>query len=110
LYKSGESKAVTFTHPGVVDVYCNIHPQMVAKIKVLDTGYYAVADKQGSFRIPKVPAGTYQIRAWQPYGDEYQGEVTVKGGEDSIVNVALVEGQVNSRHLRKDGTPYGRYK
>jgi plastocyanin len=34
LYKSGTSKEVTLKRPGVVDVYCNIHPQMAARIKV----------------------------------------------------------------------------
>src|SRR5262249_18209212 len=42
LYKSGTSKSVTFRRPGVVDVYCNIHPQMVAKIKVMANAHWAI--------------------------------------------------------------------
>ncbi|HJZ87331.1 MAG TPA: carboxypeptidase regulatory-like domain-containing protein [Polyangia bacterium] len=110
LYKSGTSKSVTLPEPGVVDVYCNIHPQMVAKIKVLDSGYYAITAPDGRFRIDNVPEGTYPIVAWQAYGDEYRGQVTVSAGGTTQVAIDLSAGEVVRRHLRKDGTPYGRYK
>lgn len=110
LYKSGTTKAVTFKQAGVVDVYCNIHPQMVAKIKVLDTGYFAVTGRDGSFRIKNVPPGTYPIVAWQAHGDEYRGEVTVTAGATVQLSLPLAEGRAPKTHLRKDGTPYGRYK
>jgi plastocyanin len=110
LYKSGESKSVQFERPGVVDVYCNIHPQMAAKIKVLDTPYYALTAANGSFFIPNVPPGTYPVVAWQPYGAEYRGTVTVASGGTATVSIQLTEGEKTRRHLRKDGQPYGRYK
>jgi len=110
LYKSGTSKSVTFTRAGVVDVYCNIHPDMVAKIKVLDTPYYAVSDADGSFTIAGVPPGTYPVVAWQARGAEWRGEVTVAAGKASSATITLDEGARAKRHLRKDGTPYGRYK
>lgn len=110
LYKSGTSKSVTFDKPGVVDVYCNIHPQMAAKIKVIGTRYHAVTSADGSFRIKGVPAGTYPVVAWQAYGDDYRGEVTVAAGGTTSLSISLVEGKSPTRHLRKDGTPYGRYK
>lgn len=110
LYKSGTSKEVTLKRPGVVDVYCNIHPQMAARIKVIDTGYFAVTGADGTFRIKDVPAGTYPVVAWQAYGDEYRGEVTVTPGGVAGLSITMVEGQPPKRHLRKDGTPYGRYK
>jgi plastocyanin len=110
LYKSGISKSVTFKKPGVIDVYCNIHPQMAAKIKVLDTSYYALTGADGSFRIKGVPAGTYPVVAWQAKGDEYRGEVTVAAGGTAQLSISLVETRAPKRHLRKDGTPYGRYK
>ena len=110
LYKSGTSKSVTFKEAGVIDVYCNIHPQMAAKIKVLDTSFYAVTGADGTFKIKNVPPGTYPIVAWQAVGGEYRGEVKVAPGGAADVQVALVEADAPQRHLRKDGTPYGRYK
>ena len=61
LYKSGESKAVKMKRVGEVDVYCNIHPEMVSKILVLDTRYYAVTDRNGRFSIDGVPPGEYGV-------------------------------------------------
>ena len=110
LYKSGESKSVTFREAGVVDVYCNIHPQMVTKIKVLDNGFYAVTGTDGAFKIKNVPVGTYPAVAWHARGTEARGEVTVAAGGSASFSPTVAEGDSQKRHLRKDGTPYGRYK
>jgi len=110
LYKSGTSKNVTFNKTGIIDVYCNIHPQMAAKILVVENKYYAVTSADGSFKIPSVPPGTYPAVAWQPYGDVWRGEVTVQSGKPSSLAISLVAGNKPQYHTRKDGTPYGRYK
>jgi plastocyanin len=110
LYRAGSAKSVTFNRPGVVDVYCNIHPQMVAVIKVLDTDHYAVTGADGRFRIANVPPGTYTLVAWQRHGRAHRGQVTVTAGGRTEVNLELEQGSRPRRHLRKDGTPYGRYE
>jgi plastocyanin len=110
LYKSGTSKGVTFKKAGVVDVYCNIHPQMAAKILVVDSKHYATTAADGSFKIPNVPPGKYPVVAWQPWGDAWRGEVTVEPGKAASLSVSLVAGKKPQQHTRKDGTPYGRYK
>lgn len=110
LYQSGASKSVTFQRPGVVDVYCNIHPQMIAKIKVLDTRYYAVTGPDGEFSINGVPAGEHSVVAWQRFGSDFRAKVGVVAGQAASLEVALEERSKPWWHPRKDGTPYGRYK
>ena len=110
LYKSGTEKRVTLDRPGQVDVFCNIHPDMVATIKVLDTGWFAVTDRDGSFRIAGVPPGTFALVAWQPHGEPFRGTVTVTAGGATEVKIEIVEGRAPLDHPRKDGTPYGRYE
>jgi hypothetical protein len=110
LYKSGTSKSVTMRRQGVVSVYCNIHPEMIGKIKVLDTSFYAVVTEKGSFRIQHVPPGSYPLVAWQAYGPESRTQVTVSGDSTASVSIELTAGEPETQHLRKDGTPYGRYK
>ncbi|HEY0987348.1 MAG TPA: carboxypeptidase regulatory-like domain-containing protein [Kofleriaceae bacterium] len=110
LYKSGTTKSVEMKRAGTVDVYCNIHSEMVAKVKVLDNAYYTTTDAQGRFRIAGVPAGTIPVVAWLPTGDQATATVTVRNGE--VVDVKLEVTAVAKRetHTRKDGSPYGRYK
>jgi len=110
LYKSGTAKSVEMKRAGTVDVYCNIHPEMVAKVKVLDNAYYTITGGDGKFEIPNVPAGEYPIVAWLPTGDEAKGSVVVKAGEAAEVKLTVSEVAKKESHTRKDGTPYGRYK
>ena len=111
LYKSGTAKSVEFKKAGVVDVYCNIHPEMIAKVKILENGFYTVSDAKGQFRIDGVPPGTYPVVAWLPSGDEARGSVTIKAGQSADVKLEITAtAKANATHTRKDGTPYGRYK
>jgi plastocyanin len=110
LYKSGESRAITFNRAGVVDLYCNIHPDMVASIKVLDSPYFAVTGSDGKFRVDGVPAGSYTLVGWQRFGTEYRGDINVPAGGAATAHLELAETGASRRHLRKDGTPYGRYR
>jgi plastocyanin len=110
LYKQGESKSITFRRAGVVDLYCNIHPDMVAKILVVDTPFFAITGADGRFRLDGVPAGVYPVVAWQAHGPPFRGEVSVTPGASAVLDIKLVEGRISKSHLRKDGTPYGRYK
>ncbi|MEZ4385862.1 MAG: carboxypeptidase regulatory-like domain-containing protein [Nannocystaceae bacterium] len=112
LYKSGTTKSVVATREGIVDIYCNIHPDMAAKVLVLDSAHFAVTGEDGRFAIQGVPAGTYPIVAWQARGEPYRGEVTIRAGEVTELDLDLVaaRGGGHEEHTRKDGTPYGRYK
>ncbi len=110
LYKSGSAKSVEMKRAGTVDVYCNIHPEMIAKVKVLENAYYTITGRDGTFSIENVPAGEYPIVAWLPTGDEAKGTVIVKPGETAQVKLQVSEVAKKTTHTRKDGTPYGRYK
>jgi plastocyanin len=61
LYPPGTSRSIHFTHPGVVRIFCNIHPSMSALLVVLDSPYFATTGKDGNFIIPNVPAGPYRL-------------------------------------------------
>jgi plastocyanin len=110
LYKSGTQKSVEMKRAGVVDVYCNIHPEMVAKVKVLDNAFYTITGADGAFTIDGVPEGEYPIVAWLPTGDEVKGTVKVAAGKTAELKLDVAEVAKKTTHTRKDGTPYGRYK
>ena len=64
LYGRGEAKGYTFEHPGLVRVYCNVHPRMVAYVLVMENRYYTQPGNDGSFTIDNVPAGRYRLHVW----------------------------------------------
>ncbi|MCS6913866.1 MAG: carboxypeptidase regulatory-like domain-containing protein [Myxococcales bacterium] len=110
LYRAGTSRSVTFERTGVVDVYCNIHPNMWAQILVLDNPFYAVTGPEGTFEIPKVPPGSYTLVAWVSGGEPVRQQVKVQPGATTQVRFELREGATSKPHLNKFNQPYGRYK
>jgi plastocyanin len=61
LYPPGSSKTVTFDRPGIVRVFCNIHPSMSAIIVVVDSNHFAVTDAEGLYSMSHVDPGRYAI-------------------------------------------------
>lgn len=107
-YRQGETKGVTMTKPGVVSVYCNMHPQMVGHILVVPNGNYVHAGKDGFFRLSNVPAGHHRIVAWAPESKPVVAEAEVSETEAVTVELELKKGR-SGPHLKKDGLPYGSY-
>ncbi|HSQ05455.1 MAG TPA: hypothetical protein VLN59_15555 [Burkholderiales bacterium] len=64
MFGRGERRSVKFDTPGVVELRCNVHPDMRAYVLVLENNYFATADENGNFQISGVPAGRYKVRAW----------------------------------------------
>ena len=77
-YGPGQSKSVTFDKPGIVELRCDIHAEMIAYIMVVKNPYVAVTGDDGRFQIPdpqwakasglpaipELPAGTYSVKIW----------------------------------------------
>ena len=63
-YPKGVVKSHTFDKPGVSVMLCNVHPEMEAWIIILETPYFGVVAKDGSYTIPDVPAGDYKVKVW----------------------------------------------
>lgn len=89
LYKAPKTASWTFRNPGIVSVYCNIHPQMGAVILVRDNPYYTTASADGTFAIEGVPSGRYTVHAWHDRGGEAAQEVVVGGSSPSALKFAL---------------------
>jgi plastocyanin len=54
-----------FDKPGVVKLYCEIHQHMRGIILVLDTPYFTRTLTNGAYRLENLPAGRYQLKAWE---------------------------------------------
>jgi plastocyanin len=90
LYGRGEAKTHTFTRPGLVRVYCNVHPRMVAYVVVMPNRYYAQSGADGSFTIENVAPGHYRLHVWhERISAEIVKDVTVTATGAVDLGVAL---------------------
>jgi len=104
-----ESRSVSMARPGVVSVYCNMHPEMVGYILVVPNALYARAGQDGFFRLTNVPAGHHRIVAWAPNTKPVTVEADVVEAEAATVELEIKLGR-QLPHTNKDGMPYGSYK
>lgn len=68
LYSGVPAKPVLFDKPGEIVLGCNIHDTMIAYVLIVDTPFFAKADKQGRALLDNLPAGDYEVQMWYPGG------------------------------------------
>jgi hypothetical protein len=78
LYGKDENPGHTFKVAGVVALGCNIHDEMAAFIRVVDTPYAIKTGKDGVAQIKALPAGAAKVVVWQPYLHVPKNEITVQ--------------------------------
>jgi len=100
------ARTVVFENYGVVPIYCNIHPEMIAYAVVLENTAFALTDNEGAFRIDDLPPGTYTINAWRPKAKRVNQEIVIQAGQPSEVHLELKAVGRIGPHRRKDGTQY----
>ena len=88
-YPSGKQKSVQFTQPGIVRVFCEIHSHMNAFILVFSHPFFAVTDDSGRYRIADVPAGAYNVIAWNEGRASEPKSVSVPGGGTTELDFEL---------------------
>jgi plastocyanin len=106
LYGRGEGKSVTLNHPGLVRVFCNVHPRMVALIQVMATHHYTQPGGDGAFTIADVAPGAYKLHVWHERAPaEVVKDVTV--GPAGLADLTIT---LNARgfRVRPHKNKYGR--
>ena len=108
LYGRGETRAQVFARPGLVRVYCNVHPRMVAYLVLMANRFYAQPGSDGTFAIDGVPPGRYRLHVWhERIAAEIVKEITVPAAGVSDLQISL-----NARfyrwqaHKNKHGREY----
>ncbi len=87
---TGATYSKTFSHPGVVELLCNIHSTMNAYVLVVDSPLYAKAQASGMFVVRGVAPGRYELSAWHEAASTITRKpitVGAEGAHDLAVSV-----------------------
>jgi len=106
-FPKGDSRARVFPEPGVIDVFCNIHPEMSATILVLPNRKFTQTSEDGAFSLADVPAGKWTLFAYSRRAEApVHVGIEVRGGETTEVALDLVEQRRAIDHRNKFGETY----
>jgi len=90
-YPKGSSRSVTFPHPGIVQVYCHVHPNMSGAIVVTSSRWFGKPDEDGRFSWTDLPPGKYRLMIWQRFTGLLRREVVAPRSGEASVRVAIPE-------------------
>jgi plastocyanin len=88
-FPSGMTKSRPFPKPGIVKVYCHLHSQMSAVVRVFDHPWFTIPGEDGSFSIDGVPPGDFTLVAWHERIGERRERVTIRTGATADVAFTL---------------------
>ncbi len=74
LFGRDQARSHTFTTVGTAALGCNIHDQMLAYVRVVDTPYAGKTNATGDVTISAIPAGAARLVVWHP-------QLTARGNE-----------------------------
>jgi plastocyanin len=79
--------SVIFDKPGLVTLRCDIHEHMRGLVLVLSTPYFVMTDTTGRFRLDKLPAGHYTLKAWIDSRTTREKPLDLKDGQTLHVDL-----------------------
>ncbi|MBI4612580.1 MAG: urate hydroxylase PuuD [Planctomycetes bacterium] len=89
----GMRQTWVFHQPEIaIQVRCDIHPWMAARIAVLDHPFFSVTDEDGTFSLEGLAPGDYEIEAWHEVLGRRTVQVTLGSGEKKEGIEIVIEG------------------
>ena len=108
LFGRGEAKQTVLRYPGLVRIFCNVHPRMVAYAMVTRSPHAALAGSDGSFRLDGVAPGRYRLHLWHERvpGDTALDIVVPPAGVANLAVTLDARGYRWQQHKNKTGQDY----
>lgn len=110
LYDQGPGRSQRFTATGMVELYCNIHPNMAAFVLVLDTPHFVSPDENGAFTLRGLPTGPGELLVWNYRAENIFQRFPMRltaVSEPLELQVDITRPAV-PQHTNKHGEAYGR--
>lgn len=111
-YARGSGESHRFNSPGLVRVFCNVHPAMSAHIVVVNSPHYTHPGQDGTFELEDVPAVAGQLTIWHERAEprRFQVQADQFPLELGEVELALTIRELRSqRDRRRRPARRGRY-
>jgi plastocyanin len=107
LYRRGAKRTIKLSKPGLVRVYCNIHPEMAAYVMVLSGAGHAVTGEEGTFVLRGIPPGRRVVHVWSERGGESEQTMVFRAGGRLRLDTTLDASAFRAlRHKNKYGRDY----
>jgi plastocyanin len=93
-YPQNETRTVKFPKPGIVRVYCHLHPNMSASIVVTPNRWAIKPGPDGKYRLSGVPAGEHTVVVWHKSAGFFRERVKVAAGQSIDLNFTIPIGPI----------------
>jgi plastocyanin len=90
-YPEGHTRTIEFDEPGIVQVYCHLHPNMYAAVVVTPNQWYTRPAADGRFALSDVPPGDHRLVVWHMHAGFFRRNVRVDKGNPSNVVLNIPE-------------------
>ena len=85
----GRTITISFPHPEIIRVTCDLHSWMRGWVVVADHPFYALTDGGGAFELRGLPAGRYTLKVWQERLGTTSKDVVVGDQEPTAVTLEM---------------------
>jgi plastocyanin len=85
----GRTITISFSHPEIIRVTCDLHSWMRGWVVVADHPFYALTDDGGAFELRGLPAGRYTLKVWQERLGTASKDVVVGDQEPTAVTLEM---------------------
>jgi plastocyanin len=84
---NNESKRISFGKPGILRLYCSLHPSENAALYIAPSPHFAEVPASGEVELSGLLPGRYQVHAWSESGPAMVANVEVRSGAVSPVEL-----------------------
>jgi len=86
----GRTITISFSHPEVIRVTCDLHSWMRGWVVVAEHPFYAMTDGAGDFELRGLPPGRYTLKAWQERLGTISKEIVVGDQDPPPVTLEMI--------------------
>jgi plastocyanin len=85
----GRTITISFSHPEIIRVTCDLHSWMRGWVVVAEHPFYALTNGAGEFELRGLPGGRYTLKIWQERLGTISKDVVVGDQDPTAVTVEM---------------------